>query len=520
MKTIISKYSILMAGAAMTLGLGACSDQLDIDQHGTLTTETYYNTDQDAREATTAIYVTMNSGMGAFEAYPTFIKILLSNDVWGLAAAHDSEWAQMTDLCYDPACSFVGNAFQSYYNVVGSCNAVIDNVQPDTPVKKQAVAEAKTIRAWMYFELASLWGNPPIVDHVPASIAETQIGNSEPEQLWAFIIGDLNEAIASGALPQKERVDDNTQYHVTKQYAQALLGKAYLWSKQYDKAADTYDEVIGSGLYDLYRGDFQDILTSKCDNCCESLFELNSVLDDANLGNCFRLLPTFYGLPFGYFNFGDNTENLRAQGGSLGFAKQNLYDAFMAEEGKDGYRFNQSIKDFEWLNKHGYALNTGMQLFVDPYFIWKFREPAEDFNPKQITDCQTNARCMRYAEVLLCAAEANVMAGRQAQANICLNNVRTRAKLPFKEATLEAVKTEKRLEFAGEGLRYQDLIRWGDAATALADMGKRYPVVNSSNIVEYRELGSECGFRDKHNRLPYPTIEMSVNHALVQNPGW
>lgn len=139
---------------------------------------------------------------------------------------------------------------------------------------------------------------------------------------------------------------------------------------------------------------------------------------------------------------------------------------------------------------------------------------------------------MRYAEVLLLAAEANLMAGNQSEANACLNEVRTRAKLPFKVATLDAIKLEKRLELCSEYTRYQDIIRWGDADSLMKNQGSKTPLlINKARsqgepdnvVVEYVQYNTDparYGFKPKHYLLPIPATEMRLNPNMVQNEGW
>jgi hypothetical protein len=139
---------------------------------------------------------------------------------------------------------------------------------------------------------------------------------------------------------------------------------------------------------------------------------------------------------------------------------------------------------------------------------------------------------MRYAEVLLLAAEANFMAGNQSEADACLNEVRTRARLTYKTATLEAIKLEKRLELCCEYTRYQDIIRWRDAEALLKDQGVRTPLLinKASSVnepdnvvleyVQYNTDPSRYGFKPKHYLLPIPATEIRLNPNIVQNEGW
>ena len=85
----------------------------------------------------------------------------------------------------------------------------------------------------------------------------------------------------------------------------------------------------------------------------------------------------------------------------------------------------------------------------------------------------------------------------------------------------EAIKTEKRLELCWECVRFQDLVRWGDAYEALKDQGKQVPTVGSNGVVEWRDTGVDGGFKKgKHELLPFPSSEIRVNKNIKQNPNW
>ena len=105
--------------------------------------------------------------------------------------------------------------------------------------------------------------------------------------------------------------------------------------------------------------------------------------------------------------------------GTYGFCnpRKSLYDAFVAMEGEDGYRLKSSIRTYEQMEEYGVQLNAGAQLVGhEGYFNWKQRALREDcmydFSGFQVMQ-YINLRVMRYAEVLLLAAEAHVMGGSQ-----------------------------------------------------------------------------------------------------------
>ena len=134
---------------------------------------------------------------------------------------------------------------------------------------------------------------------------------------------------------------------------------------------------------------------------------------------------------------------------------------------------------------------------------------------------------MRYAEVLLLAAEAALQSGDAPSALTYINAVRTRAQLDnLGSITLADVKVEKQLELCLEGVRFQDLIRWGDAAAELADQGGEIPVFygyddTSAYDVRIPYTNNTYGFKTgKHELLPFPQNELNINPNLTQNPGW
>ena len=130
---------------------------------------------------------------------------------------------------------------------------------------------------------------------------------------------------------------------------------------------------------------------------------------------------------------------------------------------------------------------------------------------------------MRYAEVLLLAAEASLQSGNAGKAVDYVNRVRNRAQLPaLGSVSMDDIKKEKRLELWMEGCRYQDLIRWGDAATVLAKRGQERPALYKDGRVSWNEQkNASAGFKSgKHELLPFPATEMNVNKNMTQNPGW
>ena len=86
---------------------------------------------------------------------------------------------------------------------------------------------------------------------------------------------------------------------------------------------------------------------------------------------------------------------------------------------------------------------------------------------------------------------------------------------------MEDVMLEKRLELCGEGVRFQDMIRWG-IGNKMKDQGKQIPWFTSSGTIKWMEYNGEgkAGFKEKHLLLPFPETEITLNPNVKQNPGW
>ena len=360
--------------------------------------------------------------------------------------------------------------------------------------------------------------------------------NGDKQALWNLVNTDLAEAIDSGHLTEKAGVNDWT-YRITKQFAQALLGKAYIYQGNYGDAAIVLDEVISSGKYDLY-SDFENIQTTKGEANCESLFESNYVYDANQVDNMSDMIWVYTNWRGDRLSFdmaGAYASVYTNQGWGFFNPTKEAYDAFVAEEGENGYRLNASIKTYEQIKAMGVSLADG-QVMPDNagLFSWKYRSYNDDCIQLYFLRCPNNLRAMRYAEVLLFAAEAHIQGGGDAgKALEYINKVRSRARLePLPAVTMDDIKKERRLELWMEGCRYQDLVRWGDAATVLADRGKERPQLDwvrddAGNIVDpptevvnmAAQKNADAGFQaGKHELLPFPTAEINVNGSITQNP--
>lgn len=524
MKT--SNIFLTAIAALLSLVAVSCSHLLDIDQKGVLNYDTYYQTDEQIEAANVAMYLEVRGWMFNVK----LAKSMFTDDNYcgGAMRGDNADLQMMNEFTFDAEESYIEGMFTTYYSLIYKANVILGHVDENLgDMAKLARAEARVFRAFAYFDLITMWGNPPLVDH-ELDPSEYNMPNGTTEDLWNLVVDDLTQAINSGYLVSKTSVNDNATWRVTREFAQALLGKAYLWmatdlkdNSYYAKSAAEFDKVIGSGLYALVTD--MDVyahpVTGDRKHNSESVFESNFIYDVNNAWQNFGMYHLMIGWRTDRFS-SLGTSGHASTGWGFRCPTKDLYDDFVKDEGVDGKRLNATIKTYDQLIAMGAVPFNSM--INEGYFYWK-QIPLEADVDNGTYGFGYSANClwMRYAEVLLCAAEAHFMAGNTSAASQYLNQIRSRAGLSDITATLDAIKLEKRLELCAEGVRFQDLLRWGEGSR-MAGNGTKYPTMQPNGIVSYTDCGNSVnGFKaGKHERLPYPATEIRLNSEIVQNPGW
>lgn len=533
----------------MALGLTACSNQLDIERHGAQLVNKYYKTDAQALGSLATIYGELTDNN--WYSTDVFMTNLTSDDVYTGGGSRGDSFAyeEINEFRHATDNSMISNIYSTYYKLVYKCNLTINKVNPEeSATKKRCVAEAKVLRAWAYLRLACTFGSCPVITDVQES-GNYQRPNNTQAELFAQVEKDLTEAIASSALLEKKNVDDQV-VNVTKQTAQGLLGKAYVYESTYlniDKwteARKALSEVINSGKYALYKGQYDNMWHEVGRFSCESMLETNHYRDEQNMAST-----------WGYATFNYRVENLNQsqltaaneKGADItssscwGFfyPTKSLYDAFVEEEGVDGYRLNRTILTYKKMSEYPLSILNGKSIYgCEGYFGLKLAARKSD----EITPSLWAKDCLmfRYAEVLLLAAEAElpIHGGNQAKVDQYINEIRTRAHVTKQPGnyTLKDIQKEKRLELCFEGSRFFDLVRWGLASNALAEKGKKIPSLyglangtdngnpSFENVdgynVKYYETSSEGYKMVKNDFYPIPLKELNVNPYAKQHEGW
>ena len=568
MKKILIALTVLSAALVFT----GCEKRLDIPRKGVVDFTSFYQTDADAESALVAAYYTA----GRF----------FSNTMWTTAGWNDcpflSMWEYATDEIYvagsdktdgqsgneiqafrmDYNNSLIAGTYECYYMIIKGANDVIDHFDgelADTPVKKRCVAEARIIRAQAQLLLALGWGTAPIVE-ANLTGSDKPANAESQDAVLQWVADECDKAIPD--LTSKSSVNDKKgAVKVTKEFAYALKGKALISKHDYAGAKTALKKVIDSKLYALVPGDKMATLNHHSGRATsEAVFELNFDWF-AGMNSYGRTQPNFRWLwswRSDHMNppTGPNTEFVEGGWGWVN-PSQKFVDKILAYDGADSYRRKAWIKSYdEVLYEMPYASDSQCPTKADKeadknrgitdagiygnvgWFMWKRLYRSEDRVMEDGNVGNWNLTLMRYPEVLLLYAEACAQTGDDGSglAALKLVNERAGSKTPVTKCDMETVKTEKLLEMWLDGTRFQDLVRWGDAAKELADNGKYYPSYYDalSKLGEAKHRGYvdasdadwcakiySVGFKAGKNELfPFPFNEMQLNPNLVQNPGY
>ena len=563
MKNKIFPVLALIAGVAFT----SCEEKLDIEQKGTMSTENFYKTDADCLKALASAYeafalYTESRGNDDGPGIYTPAKVLANHpgDDVNYASGNygDHEWGGSVDeFRYRHTPEAIDFHYKFLYLSVYKDNLVIDYFNnPATQFQKQAVAEAKVLRAYNFFLLACYWGQPPLVDHLLAPDAIPTNSEMTQQEYFAWVAKQCEEALPD-LIERSSTSDKEGSWRVTKGFANALAGKAYMFAGDFNNAKAALKRVVDSGKYALVDGkDFANLFHVEGDGCPEKVFEVNfkynpatdwwggvgihSTWMEANSFNWragnFKVnpagvycgidgwgsigIPEWYGVAFAQ---NDNGDDPNYKSDRYLATIMHIDDAVYATSGVPGMVYADSAINAMTLEQKKVSKDIGISdpgqgLYGQSFYLpFKMILRASDCNDGGMYGDNgrlNNVIVMRYAEVLLNYAECCLRTGDAATAKTIINQIQQRAgsKTISNDVNLITLKKEKSFELWFEGCRYQDIMRWtlidndaydqeclnhlkkqGTAVPHLFDKLFRAPQAGDENIVW--EHGTEANSR-------------------------
>ncbi|NEV92702.1 RagB/SusD family nutrient uptake outer membrane protein [Psychroflexus sp. YR1-1] len=458
--------NLFMACVAFSL-LSCADDFVEEKPPYQLTSDTFFETAEDFEAALIGAYDPLQA---------TYVNVILgeiasdNTHAGGESATDVVGWQQVDKMEHTPVNDNIDDVWDFNFAGVYRASYIIENKDKiDFEGKSQIIAEARFLRAYFNFELVKWFGAIPIKPEGRFELGEeTSIPRSSVEDVYTYIENDLNLAIADMSLesPQVGRA--------SKASAQALLGKVHLYQDEFILAAPVLNAVINSGQFRLYgtQGDeeFLNLFEYNAENSAESVFEVQYTGAE---GAGFGCLQCSEGnVMVGFSGVRGYSGPVYESGFGFNLPTQETFDAFEAND----LRRELSILDIEaWADETGASYTIGNQ---DPrtghtgYYNKKYLPRKNDNLGDANLTQPNNYRAIRYADVLLMAAEAlNRGNIDDALALDYVNQVRVRAGLSEIDVSgsqlTEEIFEQRRLELVGEGHRFFDLVRTGRAAEAI-----------------------------------------------------
>jgi starch-binding outer membrane protein, SusD/RagB family len=509
---------------------GSCDKKLDLSDPNKLTTADYWKTKDQAFAGVTAIYNALTVDGTYMRSFPGL------TDSRGDDFTGDSPWLDLvlTGQFIIPTTSApVQWIWRDFYLVINRANQVLKYVsQYDASVltaeqKSRILGQAYFLRGLAYYDLATTFKMVPVITEPPKSPGDYFTPTATEDVLWNQIFSDFQNAEAN--LPVSyanvSGPDVGQKGRATKGAAAGMLGKSYLYRKDYAKAKTQFEKFFTGGslanVYSLmpnYRDNFKDVN----ENNAESLFEIqftegfgtdfNWTFDPTTSWKQVTAISVTYGMEgAGFSDYLPTTW---------------LYNEFKLEPtiaGKSDPRLLATIASYEPADNSTQAYGQDWVTFLSSHGVTNpttRRYPRKYTNdglgrPFETPESGINYRVLRYADILLMYAEVLNETNNTAGAYPYIQQVRSRANLPDL-ATVKPNMTqvqmrdqlahERGLEFAIEGQRVVDLIRWG----WFSDPVKLALLKTHDADFNTYTPGNEW--------LPIPQTELDVNKNLLPNP--
>lgn len=527
--------------------LSGCSDFLTIEDLTQKNSSNFPQTQDDIYSSLLSAYAAIGEIDGQYWQHFIILSETMSDDRFGGGSTVDrmilavNEFKKSQDNMY----SFL---WSKYYKGVHRVHFVLESQDQVTweneQQKNKIIGQAHFLRAYMYFDLCRLFGTVPLV----LSTKSESLPKASVDELFSCIFSDLKNAIT--LLPPTKLTDiaDNERSLATKWAAEALMARAWLFYSGYYKKESIQltdgstlgkqdvisylDDCITNSGHDLIP-DFRNLWPYAYsnkeygyakDNGLEWIGENGANVETVFAWKYSPLAGNFANRMNLYFGIKGQTQIPFGQGWGFGTVNPQLYDLWPDEDlRKQGSIYNvndpsEGTTGFVW---NGEANQQETGYWQKKYMPVNVRDANDKIVNYSVvmysatTNFQVNNTqdivVIRFADVLLMAAELG-----SPNAQGYLDKVRARVKLPPVPVTLENIKKERRFELAFEGIRYHDLLRWGDAEKEINKI-QNVPAytLNVLTPVTIKFRPETGGF------LPIPENEILLsNGVLEQNPGW
>lgn len=535
----IHHISLLAVLLATMMSLGSCKkDLLDQTPLNQITDETYWQSADDATMFATRMYTYMPQDN--FVYYEGMSDNGISNDPTTRRFGNSTQDATISskEWSYEP----MRQAFSFFANV-----DKVPNMDPT--LKKRLTAEVKFVLAYRYFIMTTLYGDVPLVNSLITDPNAADIPKTPKADIQKQEIKWLDEAIAD--LPLSYSGAD--QGRATKGAAMALKARIYLYAGDYTNAAAAAKAVMDLGVYKLYPkyfdffqkdGDYssEDIWSfgytlSVKQNGLRDILGSQALMNGRNIMDPTSELVNDYESKNGYYPFTNDPSYVATD--PYNNRDPRLRQTVLCPGDIYAYPYFANINQYDPFNNAGDRI--GGDLGSRSGYSWCKNVDRYDY----VRSGTNNWKAFRYGEVLLNYAEAqNEVGGPGADVISALDLIRSRAGMPtvaqffainglaLNQASLRTfIRHERRIELAGEGLRYFDVLRWkigeqvmqGPIYTVDASAGITNISTTNGHINKYPKTVIEQRFFNNPKFYVWPIPQSAIDNSkgiLTQNPLW
>lgn len=557
------KNLIYICIAATSLLFMSCEDFLDTSNLTKKDTSNYPQTLTDAQQMITGIYSNLNYAVASPASSSYFVSELVSDDRFGGGGEND-KMVQALDLMLNYGSSMLQDFWNTRYKGIFRANMAIETLDncsgfESDDQKNQIKGEAYFMRAFFYSEMATLFGQVPLV----VATDPVNLPKATPEELYAQIATDLKTAIEM--MPSKP-YNSVEAGHATKWAAEALMARVYLFytgfygkdalplvgsgSVSKDQVVAWLEDCIKNSGHTLV-GDYRNLWSYTNKYTVEDYSYtkgqgLKWVEDDGAVNPETMFSVKFSNFPswsttIGYANQNALYFGIRGgqdlaktfpfgQGWGMGPVNPTLWNDWKAAEPTD-IRRSASIIDIPqelpnytkggwadfvqetdyWQKKYSpVSAKNADGGYASSYSVLMYDTP-ENFQLDNTMD-----------QVIIRLADVYLMHSELTQTNTYMNKVRERAGLTDKPYSLANIQNERRWELAFEGTRWNDIRRWGLAADLLEkQIGVACYYKSTADVTKSFGGGYKARYNATKGFFPIPEAQIALSQGvLVQNEGW
>lgn len=537
-KKLLKQY---IGVACLILASFTSCNELDLAPTNKFTDLNYWSSPEKASAVLSKAYNQMN------ESKYFFANERLSDNLYESRGNTDEKI--ITSGQADAANNRFAEEWKKCFEGIKTCHTFLENVDRvpgmDESLKTRMKAEARFIRAFLFFRLTCHYGDIPLFDSSLTMQEANTIARSPKSEVVAFVQKELNEI--AGMLPTKQEYAAVNNGRITNGAVMTFLARTHLYENDWTNVASICEKIMNGeyGSYELYPS-YEGLFLPENEYNSEVILDMGYVLTLRTWMDFYDAIPLSVGGRVSGFSptqelvddyIMKNGKGIKEQGSGYNeedpyvnrdprFSATIVYNGYTWKKG-DGttstiYIKPGSSKEAGVSNLDEYA-GPGQNSTGTGYYLRKYFDPTAPAG----MDAGLNIILMRYADVLLMYAEAKQELGQMNEEvwNKTIKPIRQRAgftdvsALSYPTSNLQnVIRRERRCELAIEGLRVFDIRRWKTIETVMNGYphGAKFAADNS----QYIQLDQRKFNKERDYLFAIPQTQRDINKSLTQNNGY